>query len=149
MDLSLFSRRLCYSGAQVSITNSSAGWKATNGNISIELDRSSGTVQLASLRRVGGTELAIAGSPLISVPDKSSKDYRFLDQAVASVPKGGQQLTLRFKSSSGGIFSLMLTLYPTGTVIEMKAKIENTGQKSLLLDSHIDPVVAHAQGSFR
>ncbi len=107
-------------------------------------------MQLASLRRVGGTELAIAGSPLISVPDKSSKDYRFLGSAPsANVPKGGQQLTLRFKSSSGGIFSLMLTLYPTGTVIEMKAKIENTGQKSLLLDSHIYPVVAHAQGSFR
>ena len=45
----LFSRPSSYSGAEVSITNSSAGWKATNGNISIELDRSSGTVQLASL----------------------------------------------------------------------------------------------------
>jgi hypothetical protein len=131
---------VCYSEAQVSITISSSGWKATNGNISMELARSSGTVQLASLRREGGTEWAIAGSPLISVPDKSSKDYRFLDDAVAHVPKGGKQLTLRFKSSSGGIFSLMLTLYPLSTVIEMKAKVENLGQKSLLLDSQIDPL---------
>jgi hypothetical protein len=130
----------CHSGAQVSITKSTSGWKAANGHISIELGRSSGIVQLTSLRRAGGTDLAIAGSSLISVPDKSNKDYRFLDDAVANVPKGGQQLTLRFKSGSGGIFSLMLTLYPTSSVIEMKARVENLGQKSLLLDSHIDPL---------
>ncbi len=34
----------------------------------------------------------------------------------------------------------MLTLYPTNAVIEMKAKLENQGMKSLLLDSHIDPL---------
>ena len=131
---------VCYSGAQVSITNSTSGWKATNGNISLELNRSSGTVQLASLRREGGTEWAVPGSPLINIPDKSGKDYRFADGAVSGVAKAGQQLTLRFKSSSGGIFTLMLTLYPKSTVIEMKARVENLGQKPLLLDSHIDPL---------
>jgi Melibiase/Glycosyl hydrolase family 36 C-terminal domain len=131
---------ISFSGAQVSITKSSVGWKATNGKIDIELVRSSSTVQLKSLRREGGAEWAVAGSPLVSFPDKSRKDYQFLDDAVANVPKDGRQLTLRFKSGSGGIFSLMLTLYPSGAVIEMGAKLENLGQKPLLLDSHIDPL---------
>jgi Melibiase/Glycosyl hydrolase family 36 C-terminal domain len=129
-----------FSGAQVSITKSSAGWKATNGNIYVELVRSSGTVQLRSLRREGGSEWAVSGSPLVTFPDKSSSDYQFLDDTVSGVPKDGQQLTLRFKSGSGGIFSLMLTLYPTNAVLEMRAKLENVGQKPLLLDSHIDPL---------
>src|ERR1700752_1440573 len=47
---------LTFSEAQVSITKSSAGWKATNGNIYLELVRSSGSVQLRSLRRQGGSE---------------------------------------------------------------------------------------------
>jgi hypothetical protein len=128
------------SGAQVSITKSSAGWKATNGNIHIDIGRSSGTVQLRSLRREGGEEWAVSGSRLVSFPDKTSKDYQFLDDAISDAPKDGRQLTLRFKSGSGGIFSLMLTLYPTNAVIETKAKLENQGQKPLLLDSHIDPL---------
>jgi hypothetical protein len=131
---------VCDSGAQVSITNSSAGWKARNGHIALELTLSSGTVQVTSLMREGGAEWVAANSPLISVPDRSNKDYRFLDDAVSNVSKGGQQLTLRFKSSSGGIFSLLLTLYPTNSVIEMKAKIENGGPNSLLLNPHIDPL---------
>ena len=129
-----------FSGAQVSITKSSAGWKATNGNIYIDIVRSSGTVQLRSLRRKGGAEWAVSGSRLVTFPDKTSQDYQFLDDAVSDVPKDGRQLTLRFKSGTGGIFSLMLTLYPTNAVIEMKAKLENQGMKSLLLYSHIDPL---------
>jgi len=129
-----------FSAAQVSMTKSSVGWKATNGNIVVELVRASASVQLRSLKREGGAEWAVAGSPLVSVPDKSSKDYQFLDDAISDNSKGGKQLTLRFKSGSGGIFFLVLTLYPTSAVIEMKAKLENLGQKPLLLDSHIDPL---------
>jgi len=136
-----------FTGAQVSITKSSAGWKATNGNIYIEIVRSSGTVQLRSLRRVGGAEWAVSGSRLVTFPDKTSQDYQFLDDAVSDAPKDGRQLTLRFKWGTGGISSLMLTLYPTNSVIEMKAKLENQGMKSLLLDSHIDPLSLTLKGS--
>ena len=131
---------ITFSAAQVSITQSSGGWRATNGNIYVEIVRSSGTVQLRSLRREGGAEWAVSGSRLVTFPDKTSQDYQFLDDAVSDVPKDGRQLTLRFKSGTGGIFSLMLTLYPTNAVIEMKAKLDNQGQKPLLLDSHIDPL---------
>ena len=129
-----------FSTAQVSIVKSPAGWKAANGKIDIEIIRSSGAVQLKSLRREGGAEWAVAGSPLVSFPDKSGNDYQFLSDAVSNVPRDGRQLTLRFKSSSGGIFSMMLTLYPTSAVIEMSAKLENLGHQPLLLDSHIDPL---------
>jgi hypothetical protein len=131
---------ICFSGAQVSITRSSADWKATNGNIDIELVRSSRTVLLRSLKREGGAEWAVAGSPIVVFPDNPSQDYQFVGDEVSEVAKDGRQLTLRFKSGSGGIFSLMLTLYPTSAVIEMSAKLENHGQKPLLLDSHIDPL---------
>ena len=126
--------------AQVSITKSDAGWKMTNGNIKVELVRSSNTVQLKSLRREDGAEWVIAGSPLAGFPERSSNQYRFSDDAISNVPKGGKQLTLRFKSESGGLFSLMLKLYPTGAVIELGARLENLGQHSLHLDSHVDPL---------
>ena len=131
---------LSLSEAQVSITKSSGGWKATNSSIDIELVRSSGAVQLKSLRRGGGSEWAVAGSPVVSFPDRSSSDYQFLDDAVSNVAKDGRQLTLRFKSRSGCVFSWMLTLYPTSAVIQMSAKLENLGQQPLALDAHIDPL---------
>jgi len=142
LQLAVFSSLLIahLSPAQVSITKSSAGWKMTNGSIKVELVRSSDTVQLKSLRREDGAEWVVAGSPLAGVPDRSSTQYRFSDDAISNVPKEGQQLTLRFKSDSGGLFSLMLRLYPTGAVIELGAKLENLGQHSLHLDSHIDPL---------
>ena len=129
-----------FSAAQVSIVKSPVGWKAANGKIDIELTRSSGTVKLKSLRREGGAEWAVAGSPLVSFPDNSGKDYQFLDDAVSNVPRDGRQLTLRFKSGSGGVFSLRLTLYPTSAVVEMSAKLDNLGHQPLLLDFHIDPL---------
>ena len=126
--------------AQVSITKSAAGWEMTNGNIQVELVRSSNTVQLKSMKRVGGAEWTVAGSPLVAFPEKSNNQYRFLDDEISNLPKDGKQLNLRFKSDSGGLFSLMLRLYPTGAVIELSARLENLGQHSLLLDSHIDPL---------
>ena len=126
--------------AQVSITISAAGWEMTNGNIQVELVRSSTAVQLKSLKRVGGAEWVVAGSPLLAFPERSNNQYRFLDDEISNLPKDGKQLKLRFKSDSGGLFSLMLRLYPTGAVIELGAALENLGQHNLLLDSHIDPL---------
>jgi hypothetical protein len=112
----------------------------TNGHIRIELARSSRAVQLKSLRREGGAEWAVGGTPLAAFPDKSDRQYRFADEAISDIAKGGKQLMLRFQSDSGGFVSLMLKLYPTSAVIELTAQIENRGQRVLLLDSHIDPL---------
>ena len=134
----------CYTAtfatAQVSITESPAGWEMTNGHIRVELARSSRTVQLKSLRREGGAEWAVAGTPLVAFPDKSDHQYRYADDAISGIAKGGKQLTLRFQSDSGGLLSLMLKLYPTSAVIELTTQIENRGHHDLLLDSHIDPL---------
>src|SRR5215813_2318567 len=128
-----------FATAQVSITKSSAGWVLTNGNVHVEIVRSQGDVQLKSLRREGGAEWAIAGSPIVAFPEKSGQ-YQFLEDSVSTLSKDGKQLTLRFKANSGGVLSLMLKLYPIGAVVELNTKVENLGQKSLLLDSHIDPL---------
>src|SRR5580698_2930535 len=103
--LSLFTSN--FVAAQVSITKSSMGWEMTNGTIRVELVRSSHTVQLKSLRRQGGTEWAVAGSPILASPDRSGAPYTFSDDAVSDLPKNGKQLTLRFKSDSGALLSLM------------------------------------------
>src|ERR1035441_4184290 len=126
--------------AQVSITESPAGWQLTNGHIRIELTRASGSVRLQSLRREGGAEWAVAGTPLIVSPDKSRKPYLFADDVISDLDKGGKQLALRFKSDAGGLLSLLLKLYPTGAVIQTAMRLENRGQHGLLLNSHIDPL---------
>ena len=126
--------------AQVSITRFAAGWQMANGNIRVELVRSLQTVELKSLRRDGGAEWAVAGTPIVAIPDKSGDQYRFLEDIVSDLPRDGKQLNLRFKSASGGLLSLMLKLYPTGAVIELTTRFENLGQHDLLLDSHIDPL---------
>src|SRR5271165_78168 len=128
------------SAAQVSITKSAAGWQLANGNIHIDLVRSAQTVQLKSMRREGGAEWAVAGSPIVAFPDRSSNQYRLSEDIISELPKEGKQLTLRFKSDSGGLLSLMLKLYPTGAVIELATRLENLGQHDLILDSHIDPL---------
>ena len=89
--------------AQVSVTESPSGWQLTNGHIRLELVRASGSVRLQSLRREGGAEWAVAGTPLITSPDKSGKPYLFADDAISDLDKGGKQLTLRFKSDVGGV----------------------------------------------
>jgi hypothetical protein len=129
-----------FASAQVSITKTPVGWQMTNGDIHVELVRSSQTVQLKSLRREGGPEWAAAGSPLVAIPDKASNQYRFSEDAISDLSKDGKQLTLCFKSDSGGLLSLMLRLYSTGAVIELREKIENLGQHDLLLYSHTDPL---------
>ena len=128
------------SAAQVSITKSAAGWQLANGNIHIDLVRSAQTVQLKSMRREGGAEWAVAGSPIVAFPDRSSNQYRLSEDIISELPKEGKQLTLRLKSDSGGLLSLMLKLYPTGAVIELATRLENLGQHDLILDSHIDPL---------
>lgn len=45
----------------VSINKSASGWEMTNGTINVALVRSSQTVELKSLRRVGGSEWAVPG----------------------------------------------------------------------------------------
>ncbi len=126
--------------AQVSITRSAAGWQMANGNIRVELVRSSQTVELKSLRRDGGPEWAVADTPIVAIPDKSGNQYRFSEDIVSDLPRDGKQLNLRFKSPSGGLLSLMLRMYPTGAVIELATRFENLGQHDLVLDSHIDPL---------
>ena len=62
--------------AQVSITKSPTGWELTNGAIRLQLTLSSDFVSVKSLRREGGPEWAVAGTPLIAFPDEPSKAYR-------------------------------------------------------------------------
>ncbi|MEP6643995.1 MAG: alpha-galactosidase, partial [Acidobacteriaceae bacterium] len=129
-----------FSRAEVSITTSPAGWGLTNGHIRLELTRWSGAVQLKSLRRESGAEWAVAGTPLLSSPDKGGKPYKYSDDTVSSLTKGGKQLTLRFRSDDGGLISLEFKLYPTGAAIQTAMKLENVGEHDLLLDTHIDPI---------
>ena len=129
-----------FATAQVSVTESPSGWQLTNGHIRIELARASGSVRLQSVRREGGAEWAVAGTPLVASPDKSGKPYLFADDVISDLDKGGKQLALRFKSDAGGMLSLLLKLYPTGAVIQTAMRLENRGQHGLLLNSHIDPL---------
>ena len=111
--------------AEVSVAKSAAGWELSNGHIDLVLARSSDTVLLKSLHRDAGAEWAVAGSPLIAVPDKSGKPYLFKDDTISDLEKGGKQLTLTFLSDDGGQLSLELKLYPTGAVIQTAMQIEN------------------------
>ena len=126
--------------AQVSITKSAGGWELTNGHIRLELDRTAGSVHLKSLRREGGAEWAVAGTPLLASPDKAGTPYHYGDDAISDQAKGGKQLTLRFQSDAGGLLSLELKLNPTGTVIQTAIHLENHGQQDLLLNPRIDPL---------
>jgi hypothetical protein len=125
---------------QVSITKPPTGWELTNGHIQLTLVRAGDSVRLKSLRREGGAEWAVAGAPLVAVPDKASKPYRFADDAISDLEKDGKQLTLHFKSDDGGLLSLELKLYPIGAVIQTTMQLENRGKHDLLLDAHIDPL---------
>jgi Melibiase/Glycosyl hydrolase family 36 C-terminal domain len=129
-----------FSIAQVSINKSTAGWELSNGHIRVELARSSGMVSLKSLRREGGSEWAVAGTPLVASPDKAGTPYLYSEDAISDLAKGGKQLTLRFQSDAGAVLSLVLKLYPTGAVIQTAMQIENRSQYSLLLNPHIDPL---------
>src|SRR5271154_558253 len=129
-----------FATAQVSITKSPAGWELTNGHIRMELARSARTGNLKSLRREGGAEWAVAGSPLLAVPDKAGNSYHYSEDVISDLTKGGKQLTLRFQSDAGGLLSLEFKLYPTGAVIQTAMQLENRGQHDLLLNPHIDPL---------
>jgi hypothetical protein len=126
--------------AQVSIDKSSSGWELKNGHIRIELALSAGTVRLKSLRREGGNEWAVANTPLVAFPEKAGGTYRYTEDAISDVDKGGKQLTLRFQSDSGGLLAFDLKLYPTGAVVQSAVRLENHSPHPLLLEAHIDPV---------
>ena len=126
--------------AQVSITKSATGWELTNGHIRLELTQSSSTVLMRSLRRDGGPEWAVTGTPLVANPDRSGNAYHYSEDAITDLGQGGKQLTLRFQSASGGVLSLELKLYPTGAVVQTAIQLENRGQRDLPLDPHIDPL---------
>lgn len=126
--------------AEVAIAKSSSGWELTNGHIRLAIVQSARGVQLSSLRREGGAEWAVSGSPLLAMPDKGPAHYQFADAAITDWKRGGKQLALRFKSDLGGLLSLMFRMYPTGAVIELATKLENQGQRVLLLNSQIDPL---------
>lgn len=125
---------------QPTITKTPTGWDLTNGHIRLELTRSSGTVGLKSLRREGGAEWGVSGSPVVAFPGKATDEYKYSEDAISDLPTDGKQLTLRFQSSSGGRLSLIIRLYPTGAVIQTLMRLENQGQHDLVLDSHIDPL---------
>ncbi|MGH9544906.1 MAG: alpha-galactosidase [Terriglobales bacterium] len=129
-----------FASAQVSITKGPAGWNLTNGRIRLELALSARGVQLKSLHREGGAEWAVPGTPLIAFPEKTGVQYRYSEDDISGLAKGGKQLTLRFQSDSGGSLSLILRLYPTGAVVQTSLQLENRGRQNLLLDSHLDPV---------
>jgi hypothetical protein len=129
-----------FATSQVSITTSSAGWELTNGQVRVELARASGVVQLKSLRRVGGAEWAMVGTPLLRSPDKAGNADRYTEGVISDLPKGGKQLALHFESDDGGVLSLELKLYPTGAAIQTAIQVENRGQHVLLLNPRIDPL---------
>ncbi|MGC2245417.1 MAG: alpha-galactosidase [Terriglobales bacterium] len=129
-----------YATCQVSITKSEAGWELTNGSLHVELVRSSGTVVMKSLRREGGGEWAVAGTPLVTSPDKAATAYRYTKDTISDLSKGGRQLSLHFQSDAGGLLSLELKLYPTGAVIQTAIQVENRGQHVLRLEPRIDPL---------
>ncbi|MFZ0759190.1 MAG: alpha-galactosidase [Candidatus Sulfotelmatobacter sp.] len=126
--------------AQVSITKLPAGWELTNGHIHVELALSSGAVRLRSLRREGGVEWAVGGTPLVAFPEKTKNPYRYSEDSISDLDKGGKQLTLRFQSDDGGLLSLQLRLYPSGAVIQMCMQVQNRSRHDLPLDAHIDPL---------
>lgn len=127
--------------AQVSIDKTPAGWELTNGRIRLELTRSSDKVLVKSLRLSSGAEWAVSGNPIVAVPDKASKAYHYSEDAISDLPKAGKQLTLRFQSDDGGLLSLELKLYPAGAVIQTSMQLENRGQRALLLDPRINPLL--------
>src|ERR1700730_15450343 len=122
-----------FATAEVSITKSPTGWELANGHIRIELARSSGAENLKSLRRDGGTEWAVAGTPLLAFPDKGSNAYRYSGDALFDLDKGGKQLTLRFLSDRAASLSVEPKRCPTGAVIQTAMKLENRAQRNLLL----------------
>src|ERR1700722_14967215 len=126
--------------AQVTIAKSPTGWELTNRQIRMELTRSTDTVRLKSLRRTGGAEWAVDGNSLVASPDKDGKDYRFSEDAISDLEKGGKQLTLRFQSDHSSLLSLQLKLYPAGAVVQTIMRIENHGQHDLPVDPHINPL---------
>lgn len=126
--------------AQVSITKSPSGWELANGHIRLELARSSDAVLMKSLRRDGGAEWAVPGTPLVANPGRSGTPYHYSEDVITDLAQGGKQLTLRFQSANGGALSLELKLYPTGSVIQTAMQLENWSQHDLLLDPHIDPL---------
>jgi hypothetical protein len=126
--------------AQVSIAKSPTGWELTNAHIRLELTRSSDSVLVKSLRRDGGTEWAVGSKSILALPDKSGSAYRYREDIVSDLTKGGKELILRFQSEDGGLLSLELKLYPTGAVIQTAMQLENRGQRALLLNSHINPL---------
>jgi hypothetical protein len=136
--LCLFS---CLASSEVSINKSLSGWTITNGHLRMELATSAQGVQLKSLQREGGPEWAVSGSQFLPVPDKDGAKYQFSDDEISATDKGGKQLTLRFKSSSGGLLSLRIKVQPEGAVFEVTSSLENQGQKTLLLNPQIDPLL--------
>ncbi len=129
-----------FTAAQVFIAKTPASWELTNGHIRLELTRSSDAVFVRSLRREGGSEWVSAGSPAIFSPEKSGKSYRFVQDVISDMDKGGKQLTLRFQCDTGGLLSLELRIYPSGTVIQTAMQLENRGQHALLLYPRLDPL---------
>jgi len=127
-------------GAQVSITKSANGWKLTNGHVTLELTRTAEGMNVGSLRREGGVEWVVSGSPVVSVPDQSRNSYHYSEDVVSDLTKGGKQLTVHFQSGAGGLLSVDYRLYPTGAVIQTEMRIENRGQHALPLDPYINPV---------
>ncbi len=120
-----------FATAEVSITKSPTGWELTNGHIRVELTRAADGVLLRSLRRESGAEWAVNETPLVASPDKSGKPYRFVEDAISDLSKGGKQLTLTFQCDTGGRLSLQLRIYPTGAVIQTAMQIENRGNHDL------------------
>jgi hypothetical protein len=97
-------------------------------------------VFLTSLRREGGAEWAVAGSPLLASPERAGGAYRYSQDSITTLAEGGKQLTLQFQSEEGGLLSLQLQLYPNGAVVKTAITVENHGQHPLQLDRHIDPL---------
>lgn len=131
--------------AQVSIRRQPTSWDLDNGHIHMQLVQKSGSVYVRSLRREGGPEWVTANTPLIDSPEMGGSPYKYMDDATQPLKNGGQQLTLRFGSDSGGLLSLSLRLYPAGAVIETAMTVENQSHHDLLLSNHVNPISLELQ----
>jgi hypothetical protein len=131
--------------AQVSIHHEAASWDLTNGHVHMQLAEKAGSVYVRSLRREGGREWVVADTPLIDSPETAASTYKYLDDATQPMKDGGQQLTLRFSSDSGGLLCLSLRLYPTGALIQAVMTFENHGHHALEIRNHVNPIMLNLE----
>src|SRR5581483_2866986 len=140
--------------AAVDVQQSPTEWSLTNGSISIVIGRSAEGPVFKSVRRVGGADWIVPGTPVAAELYGSSahlSDHRsgwtFAGEKISQLPNGAKQLTVEFKSEVGGVLSLHLCVFPKGATVQFSAELENRGQSTLPLLFRIDPLALSLSGA--